>query len=411
MALTVVGDKLGINAPTVGGSTDLFGAEQNSNTYPEIDEGIYAPREDRNLVVLGGGAIKWTASTGQVTFTSAINIYNHITAFKNIITTAASPLTLNTALRVGYVKMTRKPAADNSITSISVANSGALPNTSSDADHGTFVLFFQTSDNTLWVPWARKEILDGDVWQFGASQTWYERIAASRKPGYRANPSDTSQVIVPASSAAPAVVVIDGKLYANTSNATLDLDTAGRNGLDTGAKAATTPYYLYAIPAASGRTFDLVCSVTAPSGAGPTGFSSWSYIGAFSTSSGVTSIDPFYSANGQYFADNEIINVNHTGTTGQTSKTLTNLPTTAKAAWGFMTINGATAATAARVMGNNVSNNNGIYQVNVSASAANAALGYVPIFTANTIYLQLETAGNTVNFYLLGWVEDPMEFR
>lgn len=234
-----------------------------------------------------------------------------------------------------------------------------------------------------------------------------------KRPSYRSNTSDASQIIVPATTSSPAIVRINGVYYTNTSNKTLDIDTAGRNGLDTGAKAINTPYYLYAIPPVSGTNFDLVCSVTAPSGAGPTGFPNWSYIGAFATDSfsGTATIQFFIAVDGFYSSDNEIEVESHTGSTAITSKTFQSLPTTAKFAYGQLSSDGATANATARATGTSTANNNAIVVIQATVNNEDYVAGFVPIFTNNTIYLQIDVAGNTVQFLLLGWKENPEEFQ
>ena len=132
MSLTI-GDKIGLTEPSVLGDTDAWGTILNTY-FTLADEFHYTEREQRNLVILGGGKIGWDSATGNLTFTSQIELYNHITAFKNIITTAASPTTLSLALKVAYIQLGRKPAADNSITAMTVVAGGALPNASADAD-------------------------------------------------------------------------------------------------------------------------------------------------------------------------------------------------------------------------------------------------------------------------------------
>ncbi len=413
MALVVVGDKIGIDAPTVGGSTDVWGSEQNTNTYPEIDELVYAPREDRNLVVLGGGKISWDSATNLVAFTANITIYNHITASTVSITTAGSPVTLDTALKVGYVKINRKPSSNQSITSVSVAAAGSLPNTNSDADSGVIALFHRTSDSTLMIPWARREILSGDNWQFGASLSWYERIATSSRPSFKSNSADSSQLIVPASAGSPSAVVIDGKIYANVANATMDLDTAGRNGLDTGAKAANTIYYLYAIPPTSGRTFDVVCSVTPPT-TGPTGFSSWSYLGAFGTV--VSSAIPgTSSSDGRLLATFNTTSYEVTfnsSTFG--SKTVVG-PTTMKSlfvrsTWSAVNTTGDDLTISSL---NDAATTISRHTVTDVTVGKNTPVHWqVEIVTANTIYGKVTTTTSDANIVrTLGWTENLMEFR
>lgn len=162
---TSVGDKIGLTAPDVSGSNNTWGTELNS-LFTRLDEFLYANREDRNLVVLGGGTIDWDETAGELSFTSDIEIHNHITANKNIITTAASPITLDAAHKVAYVQLDRKPGSDNSITSATVVAAGSLPNGVTDSDHGTFVLAYRTADGGVIIPWARRKLEDGEDFEF-----------------------------------------------------------------------------------------------------------------------------------------------------------------------------------------------------------------------------------------------------
>lgn len=409
-ATTTVGDKIGFTSGSPGGDTNTWGTVLNS-MFTGWDEFFYAGREDRNMTISGGGKISYDNATGNVTFTSTIVFRNHITGFVNNVTTAASPVTLNATNRLGYVQLVRKPGADNNITSVTLVSSGSLPNTTTDADAGTFVLFQRTSDGTLWIPSAKKEIMSGDHWQVGTAQSWYERIASSAKPRFFSSASDTSQLSVPASTTSPAVVYIDGKLYANTSDKTLDLDTSGRDGVDTGAKAANTAYYLYAIPATSGRTFDIVCSVTAPTGAGPTGFSSWSYIGGFRTW-GSSAINPFSSVRGKYRGEPSATEISFTSST-RASKTFVG-PATARFATfraSFSTINAAgdqlfvSAIDSATYLQEVVRNG--------STTAANEPRQFfeVEIITANTFYGSVTSNSDVCGVALFGWDENPMEYK
>jgi len=405
MAITK-GDKIGFTAPTDLGDADVWGGLLHT-IYEQLDELCYSAREDRNLSFLGGGKISWDGTS--VTFTEDIIIRDHITNKIVTITTAASPIAMATANDVAYIAKNRKPAANQSIASVTVVAAGALPNDLTDGNMGLIVLFHRTSDATILIPWARREILSSDHWRFGAALSWYERIASARKPGYRSNIADTSQVIVPAATTTPAVVMIEGEMFANTSNATMDLDTAGRNGLDTGAKAANTAYYLYAITPVSGRGFDVVTSVTNPA-TGPTGFSNWSYIGAFCTVEAASTIANFQASNGEIVFEDEVEDNTHTGNTSFSAETFNALPSTVKKAWMYISVTGA-ATDVVRAAGTNVSvSTNAIIVRQIVANSSNFGFGWVPIFTANTIYLLTDDAGNTVTGNLMGWQEDPMEY-
>lgn len=232
------------------------------------------------------------------------------------------------------------------------------------------------------------------------------------KPNFRANFADSSQVVIPAGANNPAKVVISGAVYTNISDATLDLDTSGRNGLDTGAKAANTVYYLYAIPPTSGSTFDVVCSVTGPA-TGPTGFSQWSYLGAFCTLA-ASAIPAFASIKGRFYSNVELESVSHTGNTSVTPKSLTFSPATAIFQTGVLDIFSTDVTHVAGVNGFNATlftgsgNENGLTQFAANtASGRNLARGDVLLNAPGTVYLELSNASATGEFVNRGWVENP----
>lgn len=404
-------DLVPIEVPTVGGDTDIWGTELNTKSFTQLAKAVYASREDRSISILGGGKISWNQSGNALTFTEDIIIRDHITDKTVTITTAASPVTLDAANKVAYVEKNRGPASNQSINAATVVAAGALPNTK-DAN-GMIVLFHRTSDGTILVPWARRELLDGDNWQWGMALSWFERLASARKPSYRTLAADDSQVICPASATSPAVVIINGKLYANVANETMDLDTAGRNGLDTGTKAANTAYYLYAIPATSGRGFDIVASTTPPTGAGPSGFTSaWSYIGAFATEeTGSGTIWPFQASCGVYISDEEFEAETHTGDTNSTAKVMNSIPLTVKQLYGHVAVNPGTAGQSCRVTGVQSTTNDGIVVNGPVAGQTTRGYGFVHIFTAQTVYITVSNAAATGTWNLMGWREDPMEYQ
>lgn len=230
--------------------------------------------------------------------------------------------------------------------------------------------------------------------------------AVSRKPNYDNDGVDSSTFRIPASATSPACVIIDGTLYVNTSSVTVDLDTSGRNGLDTGAKAANTPYYVYAVPALNGENFDAVISVTAPS-TGPTGWTSWSYIGAICTKSTAASLQPFTASNGFLLHYVEVETETHNSAT-RTVKTFASMPTTVKKAYFQMPVTGTDLTSAMSVSPNDAGNDN-LSQVCQVSNKYIFSWGWVNIFTAQTVYLTA-AAGNTLELELYGWQEDPLEW-
>lgn len=406
----IFGDKIGISAATPGGSSGTWGTEYGA-AFTSIDEHLYAAREDRNLVITGGGKISHPTA-GNLAWTADFEVHNAITAYKNTIDTGAIG-NLASANQVLYVQIERKPASDNDITTATVASAGSLPNGTTDADQGTLVLAYRTADGTLYLPWAGKELLVGDHWSIGAGQTWLERLASSRKPSYESVGS-TTDIDVPASASAPAAVFINGKLYVNTSDVTCDMSASGRNGLDTGSVAADTPYYLYAIPAVSGRGFDVVASATAPT-TGPTGFSSWSYIGSFASLEASTTIEDFKASSGIINFAGSINSSHIQSDTTPIAETYNNMPTTVKSIWAWVAVRGSSgdgiSGDASGKSGGG-SGTHSLRQRTYNASDEyNYNFGWIAIFTAQTVYLETQNATTDIDCRILGWREDPMEYQ
>ena len=86
----------------------------------------------------------------------------------------------------------------------------------------------------------------------------------------------------PGADSEAAVNLNDGKRYRAGLPLEVDLTGSGLGGLDTGSEAASTWYYVYAVPdTAVAGTFDVLCSVTDPDSGGPTGYDVWRYLGCF----------------------------------------------------------------------------------------------------------------------------------
>ncbi len=78
----------------------------------------------------------------------------------------------------------------------------------------------------------------------------------------------------------PSQVTIGGQQYRNDVDLFMDITTSGAGGLDTGSVAASTTYRLYAIVDA--LSMKLIASL-AEDDVGPTGFSTFKFLGQFST--------------------------------------------------------------------------------------------------------------------------------
>lgn len=373
-----------------------------------LDELTYASREDRNLTIMGGGEIAWDGTTA--TFDDDIYIYDHITDKETAVDNPTAGSTALTVGQVAYILKVRKPGSNQLIQVMNVASAGALPNTTSDATSQVIVMFHHTKDGTLYIPHAKKELIAGDHWQFGASLTWFERKASSHKPNYHAATTGVT-VTVPGSTDSPAVVFIDGKIYANTSDETCVLSGSGRSGLDTGTIAANTPYYLYAIPATSGRGFDVVASAADPT-TGPTGFGSWSYIGSCATYYSAATIYRFQSTGGKLVTVGISTDNETGGTSGYVSHTISNMPLTVKIA--YMRMVGDCGTGGSKTDDIYLSGDNVNYHLRLRWIDSGTTLytkGWVPIYTPQTVYISADSANFDPYVGLCGWQENPMEYK
>lgn len=241
--------------------------------------------------------------------------------------------------------------------------------------------------------------------------TFNQRLATSRKPRYYNDTTGGTVITVPATSAKPAAVYIDTTLYVNTAAEQCDLSNSGRGGLDTGAVAANTPYYLYAIPATSGTTFDLVASASDPD-TGPTGFSSWSYIGACATDRGSAVFSVFHAANGVFRGDTALSINSHTGDTTYTSKTLSGMPVTATSTYILIQNDGPTTNKVASVASVSSPSYVGLITSRITVAGQDIyEQGEIAVLTPQTLWVRVSDSANEITIYLLGWREDPMAYK
>lgn len=77
--------------------------------YDGIDSILYAHREDRNIVLLGGGTIGWNATSGELSWDSDFIIFSPQRGYHEIIEVANSPVTIGDGSLL-YVTLTRSPS-------------------------------------------------------------------------------------------------------------------------------------------------------------------------------------------------------------------------------------------------------------------------------------------------------------
>lgn len=78
--------------------------------FLNIDTSAHAHREDRNIIVTGGGVVAWDASTGNLSWTEDIEIWSPIKGYMQKILVASSPVSLS-AGQAFFVQLTRNPGA------------------------------------------------------------------------------------------------------------------------------------------------------------------------------------------------------------------------------------------------------------------------------------------------------------
>lgn len=190
---------------------------------------------------------------------------------------------------------------------------------------------------------------------------------------------------------------LSGTLRAN-------IGASGLGGMASGTVAASTAYYVYAV--LSGGMPYLIIDATPPT-QGPSGYGTWTYLGAVATQEAAAEIYPFCVQAGYCRSDQNIEGESHTGDTTATPYVFAAMPVTATKASFRLRYDGTnTGAEYGRIAGTLAGNAGTTGFLGVSGSDLFANLD-CPIVTPQTVYLYTHHAGNTVYAYLNGWQEDP----
>jgi hypothetical protein len=138
--------------------------------------------------------------------------------------------------------------------------------------------------------------------------------------------ADVAQVTaLPGAASDLKIILSDGIRRSATSPLSIDLTTTGLGGLDTGARTNDTWYAVFAVPSSTDGQFDVVASINSPT-TGPTGFSSWSYLGRIRN--GTAAIRKFAYVGNWYYSDNEF----------STDQEVLNTTTPTMGAWTALTL-------------------------------------------------------------------------
>lgn len=237
-------------------------------------------------------------------------------------------------------------------------------------------------------------------------KSWrFMRVA---RPFFRSHTSDTSQVVVDASSSNPIYFLIGPDLIEITSSLIMDLDVAGPGGLRSGlSKAANTMYYLYAVK--SGTTAALLSDTNDPA-TGPSGYSDWTYLGGFPTIA-ASAVPTFTSTNGVFLSES-LVSVTVNNASPAVAKTLS-IPTTAKLVylrsnWAAVTAVGNDLLVGATSGAVNVRHQ----AVSTTLNANNLSFFWVHVLTSQTVYANVTTATtDSVTIIPFGWIEKPEDYK
>lgn len=223
------------------------------------------------------------------------------------------------------------------------------------------------------------------------------------RPGFKFTTGNTLQVTATAN--APVFFFIGNTFYKVTENLLCNLTFNGFAGLDTGALAANTLYYIYAV--VKNQAVGLVASKNDPTTAGPVGFPLWSYLGSILSNS-TPALENFIYYNGKYRHWNgDSANDVTTQATTLTQQTL-KVPPMAKSVFGRFNLTLTVAV-------NNTGSASPVSTealVVVRAQSTSDEHDYINflILEAQKIYMSVSSAASRLDFKILGWDEDPTEF-
>jgi len=406
--------------PNPGGDNGIWGALLNS-FFSFLDSCLYASREERNWTVTGGGRLRWETTGNTLSFTEDIVFRSPYTTFTFTIPTSLSPITIPSDGQVAVCTLTRKPTVNTVASAINVIAGGAMTNTQAVNDSNYFVFAQRVgagATGKLLLPWAKRFIFNGDEAYLNVGQTLFEKIATER-PVFRS--ASLTSIICEGGTATlngmyPACIQINGKLYVNYGNVTCNLAVNGLNGLDTGALALNTTYYMYAVP--NGDQFGLVASITPPTGAGPTGFTNtWTYLGAFVTEAASANLIPFRHSAGRYLTNKAIQTVANTTAIVPTSFNVTRCPAWVCELHLDVRFFGTVINSVGRISSINdvAANNMSIMNPTAGAAGINRHQGTIPIIDPNAgiprIWVWSSVATATTQVDLNGWTERLVNFR
>lgn len=143
-----------------------------------MDVSGYASREDRNLIIVGGGLVSWDAGTSLLSWADVIQVLSFITGYR--VQTAANTVTMDDGY-VLYLSVTRSPTSN---VTVSVVVDDKIP-----TDDSAFVLAVRSGTNIYWrnglmmesgdsvIGLGSKQVIKGVEWSIDLGKHFYTQLA------------------------------------------------------------------------------------------------------------------------------------------------------------------------------------------------------------------------------------------
>jgi hypothetical protein len=191
-------------------------------------------------------------------------------------------------------------------------------------------------------------------------------------------------------------------------NVTADITASGANGLDTGAEAANTWYFIWVIYNSSTNTIASLLSTSASAPTMPSGYGYKARVGAVRNDASSNFLPFWKTKNWTYFRDNQVaVNNVDLGTTYSAASLSTAVPTTAIAA--TLRVQRSSGGGSGHIVYVAWDQSAGTYQAVWAAGAQGAGYLFaytVPLVTSQTTYWKEDTAtADTFRIEVIGYEE------
>jgi hypothetical protein len=145
-----------------------------------IDSSLYVPREDRNIIIFGGGTVAFNATTGLLSWSADIALLSAVTGYKWIVPTGS--ITLNDG-QLFYITVARAPQTNTTNTPTVGSNTPNQP-----SGDNQVLIGIRVGSNV--------HFRDGFVIGDGQSQVLFDGTGGGFTPGGDLSGTSTNQTVV-----------------------------------------------------------------------------------------------------------------------------------------------------------------------------------------------------------------------